>query len=65
MDPNDNDPLLNVNDIAAAWGVHPRTVRRWIDTGRLPTVRAEGQFRIRVRRSVAESILGERATPSV
>ena len=55
-----DDPLLTAHEIAALWGVHLRTVRTWIIRGRLPTVRTEGRFRVRVRLSVAESVLGER-----
>ena len=54
------DELLSARQIAREWGVHLRTVRTWIARGRLPTVPTEGTFHVGVRRSVAESILGEK-----
>lgn len=36
----------NVNEVAAIVGVHPKTVRRWIRSGRVRAYRVAGQVRI-------------------
>jgi excisionase family DNA binding protein len=39
--------LLSVDEVAQIFHVAPRTVRRWIDDGRLPCVRMGGVVRVR------------------
>ncbi len=43
------DELLTPREVADALGVTPRTVQRWVATGRLPATRVGG--RVRVSRS--------------
>jgi len=44
------DPYLSVGQVARELSVHPSTIRRWIDGGRLPAYRL-GAKRIGVKRS--------------
>lgn len=40
--------LLTTGQVASLLNVHPQTVRRWIDTGRLPALRLpSGVWRVR------------------
>ena len=48
--PNDDKTLMTVSDAAELAGVHPRTVRRWIDEGKLASVEVYPTHRVRVRR---------------
>lgn len=49
--------LYTAREVADALGVVERTVRRWIEAGRLPAVKENGVFRIRMEdaRSTFES----------
>jgi excisionase family DNA binding protein len=48
--PTDDKTLMTVSDAAELAGVHPRTVRRWIDEGKLASVEVYPTHRVRVRR---------------
>ncbi|MEP1197930.1 helix-turn-helix domain-containing protein [Tateyamaria sp.] len=37
---------LSVKDVAAVFRIHPKTVRRWIASGRLPATRLGRDWRI-------------------
>ncbi len=54
------DELLTPRDVADALGVTPRTVQRWISSGRLPAARVGG--RLRVSRSSLARVTGIEAT---
>lgn len=41
-----NESWYSVNQIAEAYGVHHRTVRRWIREGKLDAVKLGGALRI-------------------
>lgn len=44
------DPVLSVEQVAEMIGVHPHTIRRWIDKGELPAIKLSGKcLRIRAR----------------
>ena len=53
--PNDDKTLMTVSDAAELAGVHPQTVRRWIDEGRLPSITVYPTHRVRVRRDDVEA----------
>ena len=38
--------FISIDQVAARWGVHPRTVRRMIKSGRLAAVQVGRQYRI-------------------
>ena len=40
---NDQKELLNINEVAELFGVHPETVRRWDNEGKLKAIRI-GEF---------------------
>ncbi len=54
------DELLTPTEVANALGVTPRTVQRWISTGRLTATRVGG--RLRVSRSSLASVAGAEQT---
>jgi len=54
--PTNMEKLLTVNDVAEIVQASPRTVRRWIDTGKLKPTRV-GDKLIRVRREDLEEFL--------
>lgn len=54
--PSDILPLLTVREVAAIFGVDPRTVQKWADQGKLPEVRTPGGFR-RYHRADVEALL--------
>lgn len=43
----DERPFLSTADVAARLRVDPRTVRNWMDSGRLASVKIEGVRRVR------------------
>jgi len=45
------DPMMTVKEVATLLRVEPRTVRRWVDLGRLRPVRVGALGHIRFRRS--------------
>jgi len=49
------DDLLTVGQAAGLLDLHPRTVRRWIDEGRLASVEVFPTRRVRVRREDVEA----------
>ncbi|QVQ54484.1 helix-turn-helix transcriptional regulator [Spiractinospora alimapuensis] len=53
--------MLRVNDVATLVGMSPDTVRRWVDTGRLPAER-DGQGRRLVASADLAAFLREGAT---
>lgn len=53
------DSWLSLGGAAAALGVHPITLRRWADSGRIPSSRTVGDHR-RFRRTDIEAFLRER-----
>ncbi len=42
------DELLTAQEVGERLGVHERTVRRWIEAGRLPAAKTGSSFAIRV-----------------
>lgn len=52
----DDDPLLTPGETAALFRVKPKTVARWADEGRLPSVKTPGGHR-RFRRSAIEALI--------
>lgn len=51
----DDDDLMTVSDAAQLAGVHPQTMRRWIDEGRMSSVTVFPTHRVRVRREDVEA----------
>lgn len=51
-----DDPLLTRADVAALYGVEPRTVTRWAKAGLLPSIKTLGGH-YRFRRSAIEACL--------
>ena len=49
--------LLTVEEVAELLRVNPQTVRNWIDSGQLPSLRV-GARRVRVQRGALESFVG-------
>ena len=39
------DQLLTLNELAAALAVHPKTLRRWVATRRIPCIRVGTRIR--------------------
>ncbi len=55
-----NVATLSLTDAAKLLRVHPATVRRWIDGGRLPAYQAVKGGAYRIARSEVEQLLGAR-----
>jgi excisionase family DNA binding protein len=51
-------PDLRLSEAAALLGIHPDTLRRWADEGKVPTVRTPGGER-RFYRADIEAVYGE------
>lgn len=58
------DPLLTVDDVAAALGLNEQTIRNYIDDGVLPGVRV-GNRRVQMRRSALDAFLAAGETPDL
>ena len=58
------DPLLTVEDVAAALGLNQQTIRNYIDDGVLPAVRV-GNRRVRIRRSALDAFVEAGETPDL
>ena len=58
------DPLLTVEDVAAALGLNQQTIRNYIDDGVLPAVRV-GNRRVRIRRSALDAFVAAGETPDL
>lgn len=58
--PGDLDRLLTIREAATALGLKPWTLRKWVRTGRVPSLRLGRNLRI--KRSVLANIL-ETGTP--
>jgi excisionase family DNA binding protein len=58
MDTNTTSPYLTLDEAAAYIGVHPWTLRRWINEGRLRAYRV-GKRLLRIRRSDVDALLTE------
>jgi excisionase family DNA binding protein len=56
IDDDDEDTLLSVGTAARLCGVHQRTLYRWVDEGRIPSVHVYPTDRVRLRREDVESI---------
>lgn len=52
----DRDPLLKPGEVARLVGVHPKTVSRWANEGRIPALRTPSGHR-RFRRSAVQVLL--------
>ncbi|MFO7266234.1 MAG: helix-turn-helix domain-containing protein [Limnochordales bacterium] len=63
MSGESKDRWLTLSDVAAMLGVHEGTVRRWADSGRLPSYRTPGGHR-RFRREDVIAFLAERRMSS-
>jgi excisionase family DNA binding protein len=50
-----DDKLLSPGEVAKRLGVHPKTLIRWSDAGKIPSVRTLGGHR-RYRESVVKAI---------
>lgn len=50
--------LLTPGEVARLFRVDPKTVTRWADTGKLPTIRTPGGHR-RFRSGAVRELLGE------
>lgn len=53
-----DEELLTVGQLAQIFNVHPRTVARWADEGKLSSIRTPGGQR-RFRRSEVAALLNE------
>lgn len=58
------DELLTVKEVAQACGVHPNTVRRWIDEGLIETWSVLPTSRVRIPRSEVDRLQQPRVRPS-
>jgi excisionase family DNA binding protein len=38
LDMHPDDPLLTINEVAAHLRLNPKTIRRWIQSGKLPAI---------------------------
>lgn len=50
---------LTLSEAATLLGVHPSTLRRWSDEGRVPTVRTQGGHRRFERAAVEQVLMGQ------
>lgn len=57
--PDAPEQLLTVNDVAALLRVSPRTVRRWIETGKLRATRLPGRGAYRIQPADLRAALHE------
>ncbi|MEP7034831.1 MAG: BldC family transcriptional regulator [Dermatophilaceae bacterium] len=57
----ESEPLLTPAEVAALFGVDPKTVTRWANTGKLTSLRTLGGHR-RYRESEIRSLMGEVAS---
>lgn len=55
-EPSGEEKLLTSGEVAAMWKVDPKTVSRWANSGRLPSIRTPGGHR-RFRESVVLALL--------
>lgn len=55
----ENDPLLSPGQVAKMFGVHTKTLTRWVKAGKLPYIEGLGGHR-RYRASTVEKLLEER-----
>jgi len=55
--------VLDTNQVAKAFKVKPKTVRRWIKEGRLPAFRLGGRGRWRIEKSDVDRLREASATP--
>jgi excisionase family DNA binding protein len=58
-----DDRPLPPREVAAMFGVHPRTVKRWADAGKLPVITTPGG-QSRYRPSDVERLIEGRKTPA-
>ena len=56
----DEADWLPIKAAAYVAGVSPKTIRRWIDAGRLPAVEVGPTRRVRVRQTVLEAVMRPR-----
>jgi excisionase family DNA binding protein len=56
----DTDVLLTPAEVAAAFRVDPKTVTRWANAGKLPSIRTLGGHRRFPRGAVAAALAGRR-----
>jgi excisionase family DNA binding protein len=56
----ENDKLLPPREVARLLGVDPKTVSRWAETGKIPSIKTPGGHR-RYRKSVVDAILNGEA----
>ena len=50
---------LTVDEVAEMFGVNARTIRRWINDGKIPAQRLPGTRKFKLRRPDIEAALGE------
>lgn len=54
---------LMSHEVAALFGVHPKTVTKWAKRGRLSSVRTPGGHRLRYLESEVRELLSKQMTP--
>lgn len=54
---------MTVDEAANYIGVHPKTVRKWYRTGRLPAYRVAGSPAVRIDRADLDAVTMTRYTP--
>ena len=54
--------LFHINDVAGIFQVHPRTVRNWIESGKIRAIKYVGNLRIARKDLVEFERKGERTT---
>jgi excisionase family DNA binding protein len=56
---HDEERYLRVRDVVARTGFAERTIRQWISTGRLTTIRPAGLRAVRIPESAVAALMAE------
>lgn len=58
--PGSDVATLSLSETARAFRVHPATIRRWIDAGRIPAYQVNKGGAYRISRAAVDALLAEK-----